>query len=347
MAKKDNNFKKTDTGNSSSLMLKFAGFREMGIFVFLIILVIVISIRSPVFLTFENIYDIGLDTAILAIIAVGEMMVIITRGIDISVGTGLGLSGMVVALILAENWWIPPWLAILMGIAVGAILGSFNGLLIVKGKIPPIIATLGTMSVFRGITFIINFQVAGGQWVSAHNLSDSFKAFARSTFLKIPNLILIAIIIYIIFYYFLNHTVTGRQIYAVGSSPESAKVIGINIDKITFLPYLFTGMLFGMGGVLWVSRYTAAQTDSGTGFEFTVITAVVVGGVAIAGGSGSIFGILLGSIIIGVINNAVHLIRVSPFWKLAIYGFIILLAVIVDKAISRRINKALLERRKI
>ena len=163
----------------------------------------------------------------------------------------------------------------------------------------------------------------------------------------IPNLILITVIVYAIFYYFLNHTTTGREMYAVGSNPDSAKVIGINTDKIIFLTYLITGMLVGMGGVLWVSRYSSAQTDSAVGFEFTVITAVVLGGVAISGGTGTIFGVLLGSVLIGVINNSLNLIRISPFWKLAINGLIILLAVIVDKLVSEKTNEILLERRKL
>jgi rhamnose transport system permease protein len=330
-----------------SLFLKFAGFRELGIIGFLVILVIIVSIRNPVFLSFGNLYDIGLDIAILAIISVGQMMVILTGGIDISVGSGIGLSAMVSALILMNYWEIPPSVALLMGIAIGSLIGSVNGLLIVKGKIPPIIATLGTMSIFRGLTFIINYKVNLGKWVGADKLSIPFKDFARGTFLKIPNLILITIIVYIIFYYFLNHTVTGRQIYAVGSNLNSAKAVGINTDKVIFLTYLFTGMLVGMAGVLWVSRYTSAQTDSGVGFEFVTITAVILGGVSIFGGSGSIIGVLFGSILIGTINNSLNIIRVSPFWKLAINGFIILMAVIVDNIISNRRNEVLLKRRKI
>ena len=158
---------------------------------------------------------------------------------------------------------------------------------------------------------------------------------------------LITIIVYLIFYYFLNHTRTGREIYAVGSSPESAKIIGINIRKTLFLTYLITGILVGMAGVLWVARYTSAQTDSAAGFEFTAITAVILGGVAIAGGSGSIWGVLFGAILIGSINNSLNLIRVSPFWKLAINGAIILIAVIIDAVLARSINKALKERKQI
>jgi len=331
----------------TSTFLRFAEFREGGIFLFVILIVIAISLRSPVFLTPSNLYDIALDSAILAIVAVGEMMIILTGGIDISLGANVALSGMVVALIIKDFWGISPFTAVLMGTAIGALLGAINGALIVKGKIPPIITTLGTMSLFRGLTFIINYAVNKGQWVAADKFSPAFKDFARGKILFMPNLIFITLIVYAIFFYLLNHTMTGRKMYAVGGNREGAMFVGINVDKILFLPYLFTGMLAGAGGVLWVSRYTSAQTDSAQGFEFTAITAVVLGGVNVAGGAGSIWGVLIGSILIGIINNALNLVRISPFWKLAINGFIILLAVITDKLISRRMNEILLTRRNI
>ncbi|MBN1838352.1 MAG: ABC transporter permease [Spirochaetales bacterium] len=337
----------SSSGSGRSVFAKFSGLRELGIVVFLVVVVIVIAIRSPVFLTFDNIRDIGLDAAILAIVAVGQMMIMLTGGIDISVGSGIGLSGMIVALFIMNHWSIPPLVAVFMGTAIGAGLGAINGVLVVKAKIPPIITTLGTMSIYRGATFIVNYTINKGKWVAADRFAPAFRTFTRDTFFVVPNLILITVIVFVIFYYFINHTVTGRKIYAVGSNPDGARFAGINVDRILFLPYLLTGMLVGTGGVLWVSRYTAAQTDAAQGFEFMVITAVVIGGVKVTGGSGSIFGVLVGSILIGVINNALNLIRVSPFWKLAINGFIILAAVIVDKYIQQSVNRTLLERRKI
>ncbi len=331
----------------TNLVLRVAAFREGGIFLFLLLIVFAISLRSPVFLTPDNLYDITLDSTILAIVAVGEMMVILTGGIDISLGASVGLSGMVVALIIKDFWGIPPLVAVLMGTAIGALLGAINGALVVKCKIPPIITTLGTMSLFRGFTFIINYAVNQGQWVGADKFSVPFKDFARGKFLFIPNLLLITMIVYLVFYYFLNHTMTGRKLYAVGGNRDGATFVGIQVDRILFLPYLFTGMLAGTGGVLWVSRYTSAQTDSAQGFEFTAITAAVLGGINVAGGSGSIWGVLLGSLLIGIINNALNLVRISPFWKLAINGLIILLAVVMDKLISRKTNEILLLRRNI
>ena len=326
--------------SKSNLYARLAGAREMGIVVILALVVLVVSLRNPTFLSGDNLYDIALDSAILTIVAVGAMMVILTGGIDISVGSGMALSGMVVALVIMNHWGIPPLVAVLMGTVTGAVLGSVNGLLVVKGRIPPIITTLGTMSLFRGLTFVICYAVNQGKWISADKYSPAFKDFTRAGTLGVPNLILIAVIVYAVFYYVLGHTMTGRKIYAVGGNREAARLVGINVAWITFLPYLLAGMLFGTGGVLWVSRYTSAQTDSAMGFEFVAITAVVLGGVNIAGGSGSIMGVLLGSILIGVIGNALNLARISPFWKLAINGFTILLAVIVYKVVSQRTRPA-------
>lgn len=327
----------------SKILYKISNLNEIGIIIFLVVIIAAVSIRNPIFLTLDNIHDISLDVAILAIVAVGEMLVILTGGIDISLGSGIGLSGMVVALLLMNNPAIPPIVAILMGGIFGAVLGVINGALIVKVKIPPIITTLGTMSIFRGLTFVVNYIVNQGKWVGADKFSDPFKTFTRDTVFLVPNLVLIAIIVYIIAFFFLNHTITGRNLYAAGSNPDAAKFAGINLEKMCFLPYLISGLLVGICGVLWVSRYTSAQTDSAQGFEFMAITAVVIGGVKSTGGSGSIIGVLFGAILIGVINNSLNIIHVSPFWKLAINGAIILSAIITDKLISERVNKSLLK----
>ncbi|MHC4199589.1 MAG: ABC transporter permease [Planctomycetota bacterium] len=323
-----------------TLFARLAGTREIGIVVILALVVLAISVRNPTFLSADNLYDIAVGSAILAIVAVGTMMVILTGGIDISVGSGMVLSGMVVALVIKDHWGIPPLVALALGTLIGAVLGSVNGLLVVKGGIPPIITTLGTMSLFRGVTFVICYTVNKGKWVSADKYSPAFKDFTRTGLLGVPNLILIAVIVYAVFYYVLRHTMTGRKIYAVGGNPRAARLVGINVGWITFLPYLLAGMLFGMGGVLWISRYASAEAGSAMGFEFMAITAVVLGGVSIAGGSGSILGVLLGSILIGVISNALNLALISEFWEKAINGFVILLAVIVGTVVSRRADSA-------
>jgi rhamnose transport system permease protein len=228
-----------------------------------------------------------------------------------------------------------------MGVGIGLALGAFNGILVTKGRVPPIIATLGTLSIYRGLVFAIS----GGAWVDAAEMPESFKLLARGSILGIPNLVFFAAAVALIFYYFLNHTRTGREIYAVGSNPLAAQVGGIRVDRILFLVFLLSGLLYGMAGVLWVSRYASAQSDSAVGFELQTVAASVVGGVNIFGGSGTIPGVLLGSLLLGVIINALNLVRISPFWKLAVQGLVILLAVVSDALISRRLQRAAALRR--
>ena len=321
--------------------------RELSIIMVLAVLVILISLRAPVFLSLDNLHDIAVDVSILAIMAIGMMMVIVTEGIDISVGANLAFTGMVVAIIISNNWNISPAAALLMGIVFGSLLGAFNGLLIVGLGINAIIATLGTMNIFRGMTFIINFHSQQGSWISADKFSEAYKNFTRVTTFGIPNLILIAIIVYIVFYYMLYHTRFGRNVFAIGSNVHGAEFVGINVKRVNFLVYVLNGALAGLGGVLWVSRYTSAQTDSATGFEFVVITAAILGGTKITGGSGSAIGVLFGSIIIGVVNNALNLANINPFWKSALNGAIVLVAVIVDKVNQDRNYRKAIERRPV
>ncbi|MFS0776992.1 ABC transporter permease [Neobacillus sp. 3P2-tot-E-2] len=327
----------------NSISANIARFREVGLLGFIILLSIVVQMRNSSFLTLENLNDMITNTAILSILAVGMMLVIITRGIDLSIGATLALAGMISALTVGSFPALNPIWAILLGVLVGIVSGGIIGLIISKGGVLPIIATLGMMYIFRGLTFM----VSGGKWVSAHQMPASFKEIATGSFLGINNLIVIAIMIYLIFYYFINHTRIGRQIYAVGSNPESAIIRGINHDRIIFLVYTLMGGLSGLAGVLWVSKFASAQGDTASGYELTVIAACVLGGVNIAGGSGKISGLLLGSVLIGILNNALPLINVSPFWQSWIQGSIILIAVVLNALVKRGVDLNALMRRQI
>ena len=318
-------------------------FRELGLLLVLIVLSIFIQLRNPAFLTIDNLSNMVSNTAILSILAVGMMLVIVTRGIDLSIGATIAFSGMIVAQLVSENSNISPILALLLGTVIGIMVGFIIGFFISKLGILPIIATLSSMFVIRGLTFM----VSDGSWVSAHQLSDSFLSIGRGTIFGINYLVVIAIVIYLIFYYFINHTRTGRQIYAVGSNPDSAVVSGIKKDKIILLVYSLMGGLAGLAGVLWVARFASAQGDTATGYEMNVIAACILGGVSISGGSGKITSVILGSLLIGILNNALPLIGVSPFWQMAIQGFIILFAVIANTLVGRRVEKNHLQRRVI
>lgn len=324
-------------------MRSISKFREAGLLGFIFVLCIFIQFKNPSFLSLENINDLLTNTAILSILAVGMMMVLLTGGIDLSIGSTLALSGMTAALAVSHNPDISPTMAILIAVGVGTICGCIVGFLVSMLGVFPIIASLGMLNVFRGLTFIIS----GGKWVSAHQMSVSFKGIATGSVLGINTLIFIAIIIYSVFYYFINYSRTGRQIYAVGSNIHSAKISGINTKKILWLVYTFMGMLAGLAGVLWVSKFASAQGDTATGYELNVIAACVLGGVSVAGGYGKVSGLLVGTLLFGILNNALPLINVSPFWQNAIQGVIILAAILMNALVKRRATKENLMRRKI
>ncbi|PXV62551.1 rhamnose transport system permease protein [Halanaerobium congolense] len=309
--------------------------REFSLLAFIIVLAVFVQLRNSRFLSLSNLTNLTTNTAILSILAVGMMMVIITRGIDLSIGANLALSGMISAMIVRAYPTLHPVLIILIGITIGLIEGTLIGLLVAKASILPIIATLGMMNIFRGITFLIS----GGRWVSAHQMPDSFKSISTGNLLGLNNLVVLAIIIYIVFYYFINHTRTGRKVYAIGSSPESARISGINVEKITIMVYSIMGSLSGLAGVLWVSKFASAQSNTAAGYELNVIAACVIGGISIAGGQGKVSGLLSGVLLYGMLQNALPMLNVSPFWQNAIQGAVILLAVIVSALIKRKTSK--------
>lgn len=309
-------------------------FREVGIILFILVLSALVSLRSPAFLTASNFNDILLNIAILVIVALAQTMVIITRGIDLSVGSMIGLTAMMVAFTVVAFPAMPSPLAVVLGMALGAVLGSVNGLIVARGGVPPIIATLGTLSIYRGLIFLYS----GGTWITADKMPPSFREIAKGTPLGVPNLILFAVVVVAAVYYFLKYTRTGRDIYTVGSNPDAARVAGIPKERVVFLVFMLSGLLCGLAGALWASRFESAQTNTAQGFELQTVAAPVVGGVNIFGGSGSVLGVILGAFLLGIINNALTLGQINPFWQLAVQGLLILLAVISDAAIARRLR---------
>lgn len=320
---------------SNNLFLTLVRFRELSIIIFIVLLMILVTIRTPAFLTIDNFRDILLNISILVIVALAQTMVIITRGIDLSVSAMIGLVAMMVAFVVVAIPGMSPLVAVGLGMVLGMFLGSVNGFLVTIGGVPPIIATLGTLSIFRGMVFVFS----GGQWVNSYEMPTAFRALAKGSPLGIPNIILIATLVAVLVYLFLNYTRPGRDIYAIGSNPEAAKVSGVNVDRTTFMVYVISGLLCGLAAVLWASRFESAQTNTALGFELQSVAASVVGGVNIFGGSGSVLGVVLGAFLLGTIDNALTLVRISPFWQLAVQGVLILTAVLVDSAILRRLQR--------
>jgi len=319
----------------SNLLFTLIRFREAGISIFILLLVFVVTLRAPSFLTADNFNDILLNISILVIVALAQTMVIITHGIDLSVSSMVGLVAMMVAFTVKQNPEMPVIFAVLLGMALGSVLGTFNGLIITRGNVPPIIATLGTLSIYRGLVFFYS----QGTWINSFELPENFKMLSKGTPLGLPNMVIIAILVAVIVYYFLNHTRTGRDIYAVGTNPDAAQFAGIRKERIIFLVYLLSGLLAGLAAVLWASRFESAQTNTAAGFELQTVAASVVGGVSISGGVGTVPGVLLGALLLGIIQNSLTLIRISPFWQLAAQGLLILTAVISDKWILNRVER--------
>ena len=323
--------------------LDFSKFQEIGLVFIIIILSIIIQLRSPAFLTATNISNLFTNVAVLGVLAIGMMLVLLTEGIDLSVGSVMALSGMVCALTMKDYPGVPVIVIILQGAAIGAACGVVTGSLIARFSILPIIASLGMMNILRGLTYII----ARGDWVVAHQMPDNFKNMAQNSFLGINYLILIMIIIFIIFAFIINYTRSGRYFYAVGSSTEAANTIGLPTKRIITLAYVLAGALFGIGGVMWTSRFAVAQGDAAIGYEIFVIAACVLGGVSVSGGRGTIRGLVLGVTLLGILQNALPMIGVSPFWQQAIQGFVILIAITTNVIIKRNNDQANLRRRVI
>ncbi len=322
---------------------KITGTREMSLVIILIVLSIFIQARNNTFMSITNINDLVTNAVMMGILAVGMMCVLLIGGIDISIGSTIAFSGMSVALLLRAHPEIPTFISFILGILVGTLCGLLVGLIITKGKVIPIIATLGLMNVYRGATYLI----ANNQWVAAYQLPEGLKSFATGNVLGINNMILVAVFIYIVFAYFIKFTRTGRKIYAVGSNAEAAEISGINIDRIKILVYSIMGGLSGLVSILWLSKYASAQGDAATGLEIDIIAACVIGGVSLNGGKGTVLGVILGTVTLGILNNALPLINISPFWQDAIKGLVIILAIIINTTSQRSIDRKNLKRREL
>ncbi|EGX28863.1 ribose ABC transporter, permease protein [Candidatus Arthromitus sp. SFB-mouse-NYU] len=289
----------------------------------LIVLCVVITIVSPAFMTLSNITNIFTQVSTNAIIAIGMTFVILTGGIDLSVGSTVAISGALAASILKSTNNIP--LAILVAAITGIVIGLINGILISKGKLQAFIVTLATMTIFRGATLVFT----NGTPIS--KLSETFVKIGNGKIGFIPIPVIITIVILIISIYLLTQTRFGRYLYALGGNEDSAKLSGINTNKIKTLVYVISGFASSIAGIIITSRIGSASPNAGTSFELDAIAAVVIGGTSLSGGEGKITGTIIGALIIGVLNNGLNLMNVSPFYQSIVKGLVILIAVLLDK----------------
>ena len=315
----------------------FIRLREIPVSVTLVILVVGTYLINPRFLTGQSVKDLLLNSTIVLMLAVGQAVVIITRNVDLSVGSILGISGFLTGTLFATFPGIPIPLVFLAGIVMGILLGAFNGLLVASAGVPALVITLGTLYIYRGI----NNAWAGGKEYFSGDRPVEFGNLSVNTFLGFPIITLIAIAVLIVIAIALAGTRAGRDMYAIGSDPDAATLFGIPTGKRIFTAFVINGALAGLAGVLYASRFSSVGASTGDGLELDVVAAAVVGGVAIFGGSGSVAGAAIGALLLTTITSSLTAIRVDKFWQQAVVGVLILAAIIVDRVASLRTAKKL------
>ncbi|KQY12350.1 ABC transporter permease [Rhizobium sp. Root482] len=315
--------------------------RELLLGLIIVGMILGFSTRADNFASPGNLANIFNDTSILIILALGQMVVVLTKSIDLSVAANLAFTGMAVAMLDAAYPGLPLALLVVLAIGIGAMLGAINGLLVWILQIPPIVVTLGTLTIYRGMTFVLS----GGAWVNAHQMQPDFLGIPRMLVLGLPILSWVAIVVVILVGFILTRTPFGRSTYAAGGNPVAAAYAGIDVGRARFLAFVLSGALAGLSGYLWVSRYAVAYVDIAIGFELDSVAANVIGGVSIAGGIGTVIGTVLGALFLGVIKNALPVIGISPFAQMAISGIVIVLAVVFNARAERRKGRIILRDR--
>jgi len=301
--------------------------RESGVLIVLLVAFGGLTLASDDFLTSNNLANLARQVSIFGILAIGQLMVILTGGIDLSVGSVLGLSGAVTAQLLVSGMPVVP--SLLIGIAVGVALGLVNGLLVTRFKLPPFIATLGMLGIARGVVLVITDAN------TIQGLPDGFQTIANGSIIGIPNLLILFVVITTVASFVLQRTVFGRYVYAVGSNPEAARLAGVPVPLVTVVVYAISGLLAAVGGVLLTSRLGAGVPTAGTGFELQAIAACVIGGASLSGARGSAIGAACGALLIGVLNNGGNLLAVNSFYLQIAIGLLILIAVAFDQMNTR------------
>jgi len=314
--------------------------RELGIVAALALLIAVTAAIEPRFIETNSLRNLALNAAIFAILAVGQTLVIITRNVDLSVGSVLGLSAYLAGDLLSKHPGLSIPLVFVLGIALGAACGLVNGVLVTWGQVPALVVTLGTLYVYRGLAFLWT----GGSQVSANQLPDSFLNIGSDSIAGIPILVIIALVVVVVVGQWLRDYRAGRELYAIGSNPEGARLAGVRSQRRVLIAFVIAGALAGLGGVLFTARFGTVDATAGAGYELAVIAAAVVGGVAIFGGTGTVYGAALGALLLGTITSSLIVLRVAAFWQQAAIGALLLVAIALDRFLAIRIEAALRRR---
>ncbi len=311
--------------------------RELPVTVALVLLVTLTFVANPRFLTPQSTKDLLLNATIIIILATGQAIVLITRNVDLSVGSMVGITGFLTGTLFATFPDIPIPLVFVAGILMGGLLGAVNGALVASVRVPALVITLGTLYIYRGI----NNAWAGGKEYFSGDRPLAFGNLSVDTFFGLPIITLLAFAVIVVLAVVLAGTRTGRDLYAIGSDPDAARVFGIPVGRRVFLAFVINGLLAGLGGVLYASRFSSVGATTGTGLELDVVAAAVVGGVAIFGGSGSVVGAAIGALLLTTMTSSLTAVRVDKFWQQATVGVLILAAIIIDRVASLRTARKL------
>ncbi len=308
--------------------------REAGIAVMIVLFCLAVGLYKPQFLTGNNLRVILLLTPLIMIAAMGQMLVLVARHVDVSMGSMLGLSAMITGMMFRDMPDIPWGFGFAVAIGTGALLGLINGALVTVFRLPAIIVTLGTLNLYRGLTFI----VSNARQVDRQFIPTDLKGMSQtSPIFGIPSIIFLAFAVAIAAYIFTMHTRVGRQIFALGSNPVAAPLRGIKVTQLTLLVFTISGALSGLAGIMYASRWGFVNpSNTGFGFEFQVIAAVVIGGVSINGGVGSVLGVVLGVLLMGCVSAALPLLGIPGSAQNAIYGSVILIALVIDRSVRQQ-----------
>ena len=317
-------------------------FRELGIVLALVLVVGATTIDNHLFLSATSVQQLLSGASIIALLAIGETAVIVTRNVDLSIGSVLGISAYATGVLYVHHPHAPLVLVFLLAFGIGAACGIVNGAIVTVARVPSLVVTLGTLYIIRGI----DGAWAGGNQVNASMLPNNFNKIGYGTIAGVPYLGIIAIVAVAIATYAMRSFRTARDFYAIGSDPDAARLAGIPVGSRVFLAFVVSGGIAGIAGAVWLSYFGSVDAIAGVGYEFQVITAVVVGGVAIFGGSGTVLGAALGALLLNTINSALVVVNVSSFWSQALAGALLVGAIAFDRLIALRVAPALRTRRR-
>lgn len=316
--------------------------RETGIIIALALVIVVATARNPNFLfSNDGFRDLLLTPSMLMLVAIGSAIVIITRNVDLSVGSTLGLTAYLTGRLFIDIPGIPIPVVFVAGLVLGSLLGVINGALVAFAKVPAMVITLGTLYVYRGV----NVMWTGSDRINASDMPKDFLAIGTGQVLNIPVLTILAVAVLIAAAWYMRNKRGGRELYAIGSDPAAAELYGLRVTQRVVSAFVINGALAGLAGVLYAARYGTVSSQAGSGFELEAIGAAVIGGVAIAGGTGSLWGAAIGAFLLMTINRALPILGIQDFWQRAVVGALIIGAIVLDRILARRQSRKLLEAR--